>query len=131
LQLEVANRIADEILSRWPEADIANKHSGLGQRTKSFRRDRTGRRLEFIRDISIAQAVYQDLLRRVFKEYVELTEAQAKAPPGSAYELPLVEQFKNQVRGIIESNRSPAPAAIALALSDKYIERSGDRELRG
>lgn len=50
----------------------------------------------------------------------DLIETQGKAVAGSVRELPLVEQFKNQVRGILQSNRNPAPAAIALAVSEKY-----------
>jgi hypothetical protein len=142
-KLELANRIADDIFSLWSEADIPSKYSFLvWPAYKELSKESNWPRLEFIRDISsvgdlfqvwpsrdaIVQAVYQNLPLGVLKEYVDLTDAQAKAAAGSArqgprghtYVLPLVEQFKNQVRGIIQNNTIPAPAAIALAGSDKY-----------
>jgi len=142
-KLELANRIADDIFSLWSEADIPSKYSFLvWPAYKELSKESNWPRLEFIRDIStvgdlfqvwpsreaIVQSVYQNLPEGVLKEYVDLTDAQARAAAGSArqdpsrhtYELPLVEQFKNQVRGFIQNNTIPAPAAIALAWSDKY-----------
>ncbi|MGA2765961.1 MAG: hypothetical protein ABSG17_21685 [Spirochaetia bacterium] len=142
-KLELANRIADDIFSLWSEADIPSKYSILiWPAYKELSKESNWPRLEFIRDIStvgdlyqvwpsreaIVQAVYENLPSSVLKEFVDLTDEQAKAAAGGArqdpsehtYVLPLVEQFKNQVRGIIQTNTIPAPAAIALAASDKY-----------
>jgi hypothetical protein len=142
-KLELANRIADDIFSRWSEDDIPSKYSFLvWPAYKELSKESNWARLEFIRDIStvgdlfqvwssreaIVQAVCQNLPPDVLKEYVDLTDARARAatrsvrqdPCNQANELPLVEQYKNQVRGIIENNTIPAPAAIALAWSDKY-----------
>jgi hypothetical protein len=142
-KLELANRIADDIFSRWSGDDIPSKYTFLvWPAYKELSKESSWPRLGFIRDIStvgdlfqdwpsreaIVQTEYQNLPLGVLKEYVDLTDAQARAATGSvrqdpskqSNEPPLVEQYKNQVRGIIENNTIPAPAAIALAWSDKY-----------
>ncbi len=141
-KLELANRIADDFFSLWSEAEILIKYSFLvWPAYKELSQESSWPRLELIRDIStvgdlfqvwpsreaIVQVLYQNLPPGVLKEYVDLTDEQAKAAAGSAcqdpsrhtFVLPFVEQFKNQVRRIIQNDTIPAPAAIALARSDK------------
>jgi hypothetical protein len=68
------------------------------------------------------QAVYQNLPQGVLKEYLDLTDAQARAAAAAvtqasareaadAKELPLAAQYMNEVWGLIHNNTIPAPAA--------------------
>jgi len=90
-KLELANRIVDDLLSMWSEADIPSKYSFLvWPAYKELSNASNWPRLEFIRDIStvgdlfevwpsreaLVQAVYRNLPPGVLREYVDLIRAQ-------------------------------------------------------
>jgi hypothetical protein len=97
-KLELAGRIADDLLSMWSEADIPAKYSFLvWPAYREFSRETNWPRLEFIRDIStvgdlfeiwpsrdaMVEAVRQNLPAGVLKEYLDMTGARRTVSPQS------------------------------------------------
>jgi hypothetical protein len=90
---ELADRITDDLLSMWSEADIPSKYSFLvWPAYREISRESNWPRLELVRDVStvgdlvevwpsrqaLAQAVSQNLPDRALKEYVDTIRAASR-----------------------------------------------------